>query len=193
MIIWSHGQGWSANVPVKHISELSKPSAFGNAFKKLSKLDGKAAVMGGLGFDHDKRSHFTIPEISETLKSFSDAFHFSKPIDIYGSDACFMQMLEVAYEFKDVARYVIGSAQQEMFWGWPYKDILSHLASFVAAGPEFKILIRKWIENNISNHQMGISVDPDAGKDDAYYVAKLIPILYRDSYYTKDSDQGIDT
>ncbi|HAH30970.1 MAG TPA: hypothetical protein DCL44_01500 [Elusimicrobia bacterium] len=48
-------------------------------------------------------------------------------VDIYASDACLMQMVEVAYELKNSAFVIIGSEEQEPEDGWPYNYFLSRL------------------------------------------------------------------
>jgi len=169
IIIWSHGQGWASEQPVRHISELSNTSTFNNVFETEASSKN---LMGGLAFDYTSGSHFSIPQITNALDSFNILFNDSEPIDIYGSDACYMQMVEVAYEFKNVAKFVIGSSQQEEYRGWPYRDILSFLT-----------------ENPVIKKKAG-EIIPEGGKDAAFMVATRIPKFYRDSYYSKKSSQG---
>lgn len=43
-------------------------------------------------------------------------------------DACLMTMVEVAYQVKDYARFLVGSEETEPANGWPYHTILADLA-----------------------------------------------------------------
>ena len=46
-------------------------------------------------------------------------------LSILGFDACLMNMVEVAYEFGGLTRYVVGSQQTEPADGWPYDRIVA--------------------------------------------------------------------
>jgi hypothetical protein len=50
-----------------------------------------------------------------------------KNIDIYGSDACLMQMAEVAGEAYNAVNYFVGSQELEPGEGWPYHLVLKNL------------------------------------------------------------------
>jgi len=50
-------------------------------------------------------------------------------VDIYASDACLMQMAEVAYELKDAAKITVGSEENEPGDGWAYDYFLSRVHS----------------------------------------------------------------
>jgi len=50
-------------------------------------------------------------------------------VEIYASDACLMQMAEVAYELKDAARITVGSEETEPGDGWAYDYFLARVHS----------------------------------------------------------------
>lgn len=50
-------------------------------------------------------------------------------VDVVAFDACYMQQLEVAYELRGSARYLVGSAAVEPSPGYNYARLLSHIAS----------------------------------------------------------------
>lgn len=56
-------------------------------------------------------------------------------VDLYASDACLMQMAEVAYELRNYAPLVIGSEETEPAEGWPYHYFLAGLKT-AALTPE---------------------------------------------------------
>lgn len=50
-------------------------------------------------------------------------------LDIIGLDACVMQMIEVAYEFRDLADIMVGSEETEPADGWEYQNALAQLCA----------------------------------------------------------------
>jgi hypothetical protein len=51
-------------------------------------------------------------------------------VDLVGSDACLMGMIEVAYEIKDIGASVMVGPEETVPWnGWPYDAILTDLTS----------------------------------------------------------------
>lgn len=101
-VVWNHGSGWI-------------------------KTQFPDNLLMGISYDDDSYNHMTTPELGMALKGISD--HLGRKIDIYGSDACLMGMLEVAYELREYADFVVGSEETEPFDGWAYDDMLSILAS----------------------------------------------------------------
>ncbi len=100
--IWNHGAGW----------EDKNIDCF------LTK-----------GISHDDTSHNSIKtaELSLIAKGFSE--HIGRKVDIYGYDACLMQMIEVAYEARNYAKYQVGAQETEPAQGWPYFKFLADLVS----------------------------------------------------------------
>jgi hypothetical protein len=50
-----------------------------------------------------------------------------RPVDVYVSDACLMQTLEVATELSDTARFIVGSTQVQAYYGLPYRDLVREI------------------------------------------------------------------
>ncbi|MGE5572038.1 MAG: clostripain-related cysteine peptidase [Bacteroidota bacterium] len=50
-------------------------------------------------------------------------------LDIIGMDACLMQMIEVAYEFRNLAEIMVGSEESEPGTGWDYEKGLERLCA----------------------------------------------------------------
>ena len=176
VIIWSHGMGWDAQVSEEFkavpthldLSGVEKPLSDEELVKKRRD---KSRYRGGISFDEstdDRDAHLLIPELRSVLSHMAAFYLNGEPIDVYGSDACLMQMVEVAYEFKKQVRYIVGSANMEGKMGWPYRDIFSHL------------------DNTIQKYKT------DDQADTAQLWVREIPRLYRDSYASEDSSQGYD-
>jgi hypothetical protein len=96
----------------------------GSGWVKSDKsLDG----VKGISYDDATGSHINTPQMGTILKEIGG-------VDIYGSDACLMQMAEVVYETKDSARYIIGSEESEPGDGYTYNTLLAPLV----ANPDMK-------------------------------------------------------
>lgn len=57
-------------------------------------------------------------------------------VDVYGSDACLMQMAEVAFELRNSADYILGSEETVPGEGLPYDKFLRVLADEPGISPE---------------------------------------------------------
>lgn len=56
-------------------------------------------------------------------RSISNYFNGSSKLNIFGFDACFMGTAEVAFEFRDVAKYMVASMFTEDSFGWAYDTL----------------------------------------------------------------------
>ena len=83
----------------------------------------------GISYDDETHNHITTPQLSLALREAGG-------VDVYASDACLMQMVEVAYEIKDSAAYIVGSEETEPAAGYPYDTLLRPLAASPGMGPE---------------------------------------------------------
>ena len=93
LIIWDHGWGWRGG----NISQTT---------------NWRIAAQ-----DQNPKDYLTIPEISEAISTSN-----IPTFDIIGFDACLMGMLEVVYQFKDIAKYLIASEQVTPAEGWAYNE-----------------------------------------------------------------------
>lgn len=103
-IVWNHGAGWAKSV---------------------------SAVSKGISYDDGTGNHITTPQLGQALAEIKKII--GKNIDIFGMDACLMQMMEVVYEIKDSCDYVLGSEETEPGDGYPYDNFLKHLTAGVSA------------------------------------------------------------
>lgn len=99
LIVWNHGNGW-----VK--SEISPAER-------------------GISFDFESGNNISISQLAVALAEINKIT--GKKIDVFGMDACLMQMMEVLYEIKDYAGYVVASEETVPGNGWPYDLILKPL------------------------------------------------------------------
>ncbi len=61
--------------------------------------------------------------LGDITKSIKDVNSKGK-IDVLGLDACYMGMLEVMYQIKDYADYLVVSENEEALDGWPYDKLI---------------------------------------------------------------------
>ncbi len=74
----------------------------------------------GISYDDETGHHISGVQLGQALAKMGG-------VDIYASDACLMQMAEVAYELKNSAPLIIGSEETEPADGWPYHYFLAGL------------------------------------------------------------------
>jgi len=91
LIIWDHGNAWIYDY---------KPT--------------RSYSPQAIAFDDTSRNWITTPELRRALEEAGG-------VDLLGMDACLMGSIEVLYELKDVADYVVGSSFLEPGTGWNYE------------------------------------------------------------------------
>jgi len=110
---WKHlvdfGRWAKANYPARHY--LLIVWNHGDGWKK-GRADNK-----GISYDSETGNHINTPQLAEALREMGK-------VDVYASDACLMQMVEVAYQLKDCADYIAGSEETEPGDGYTYDAFL---------------------------------------------------------------------
>ncbi|MDD2805760.1 MAG: clostripain-related cysteine peptidase [Elusimicrobiales bacterium] len=76
----------------------------------------------GISYDDETGNHITTPQLGLALKEMGG-------VDVYGSDACLMQMAEVVYEIKDYTQYIVGSEETEPGDGYTYDTFLGPIVA----------------------------------------------------------------
>ncbi|MBC7743294.1 MAG: hypothetical protein H7061_13940 [Bdellovibrionaceae bacterium] len=102
--VWNHGSGW-------HFQDMSLQSLNRNTTD---------FQMNDISFDDSSGNHITTEQLGLAMGEIKS--YLGRNIDIYGSDACLMQMVEVAGEMKDSVNYFVGSEDTEPGEGWPYES-----------------------------------------------------------------------
>jgi hypothetical protein len=107
-VIWNHGAGWKFTADDK--------------------------VMKGISYDDSSNNHMTVQDMEKAFKEISNIL--GHKVDLFGMDACLMQMAEVSYQYRKYVKYVVGSEETEPGDGWPYDDFLKVLVKNPTMGPE---------------------------------------------------------
>lgn len=98
--VWNHGNGWEK-------SNLA------------------ASTEKGIAYDDNSENNITTKQLGLALKEI--AALRGKKVELFAIDACLMQMVEVAYEFRDQVELFAASEDVAPGEGWPYTEILSAL------------------------------------------------------------------
>lgn len=95
--VWNHGSGWH------------RPELIDVGLKDIS---------------HDDRTGnaITTEQLGVAMQEIAAAI--GRKVDIYGSDACLMGMVEVADQMADSVKIFVGSQDLEPGEGWPYSTFL---------------------------------------------------------------------
>lgn len=82
----------------------------------------------GILFDMIDRNYLTNQGLTNALDHITTKI-IKKKFSIIGMDACLEAMLEVFYQIKDFAHYVVSSEEVELAQGWNYKPFLYALTN----------------------------------------------------------------
>lgn len=83
--------------------------------------------------DTNNEDYLTMIELKEALATIYGAV--GKKIDVLAFDACLMGMIEVAYQIRDYANYMVASEETEPGDGYPYNLILAQLLASPSMSP----------------------------------------------------------
>ena len=100
LVIWNHGNAW----------------IYDSLYESVISLDDTS------------NDALTTRELKKAIKEALEASSVGK-LDILGMDACLMGSLEVLYDLKDVADYIVASASSEPTKGWNYRFL--EMASYL--------------------------------------------------------------
>jgi hypothetical protein len=102
--------------------------------------------------DASNSDYLSISEIASSIrraKGLLEDKGFDADIDILGFDACLMASLEVVYEFKDLAKYMVASEEYEPGNGWPYHLIMNDLVAQPTMSPDHlaTVIVERYAES----------------------------------------------
>jgi len=143
LILWNHGTGWKEDDIYARYRERVEKSfkggeiragGKGEQIKKALFLPTVADIMSidddeirGICYDD---SSMDFLDNAKLAQAFADAEKLTKrKLAVIGMDACLMSTIEVAYQIRDYADYMVGSQEIEQAYGWPYKNILEKLVA----------------------------------------------------------------
>jgi hypothetical protein len=146
LVIWNHGGGWAPGEIELLYEEVRGPgTAPGSVARELAVLPSRQ--FSHILFKNSLASILEEPTARQRVIATDDGTGHSMdtieldhvltgasndadaPLDLLGMDACLMSSLEVAFQVKDLARFIVSSEDIEPGAGWPYTPILQELAA----------------------------------------------------------------
>jgi hypothetical protein len=138
LVIWNHGTGWedvraSFNWQTirgrRGVKEKELDSSiFASTIRKAhARVSGARAI----ALDATSRDFLDNDELKRGL---TDALEGDR-LDVLGFDACLMGLIEIGYQMRDLACFMVGSQEIEPHFGWPYEPILKALGQNPAMSP----------------------------------------------------------
>lgn len=97
--VWNHGNGWHKNKPLPGGIQIND-----------------------ISYDDKTGNKITTEQLGIAMGEFAKIL--GRKVDLYGSDACLMSMVEVASEMSDSVSYFAGSQEVEPGYGWPYSTFI---------------------------------------------------------------------
>lgn len=145
LVLWNHGVGWHDVRGSIAPWPAMEPSAEGDRVdaggsearlpvlrRPLFRQVVASALARGIAWDASSQDFLDNAEIKRALDAVLLLSGIER-FDLLGFDACQMQMLEVAYQVRTLARYVVASQEIEPDGGWPYHTILRRLVAWPEA------------------------------------------------------------
>ena len=142
--VWNHGSGWHG------------------------KRDGSIFQPMDISYDDLSGNHMTTKQLA--LAMSESAKIIGHKVDLYGSDACLMAMVEVAHEMKDSVNVFACSEEVEPGAGWPYDTFLARWNALQVASPQE---VAKSLSKEYAKSYEGSS---NAVTFSAFDLAKLAPL-----------------
>jgi hypothetical protein len=99
-------------------------------------------VTKGISYDDQSGNHINTPQMGLMMKAIGK-------LDVYGSDACLMQMPEVDYEIMPYVDYIVGSEETEPGDGYTYNTFLGPVIANPTMDP---MTLAKQAVNAYSDH-----------------------------------------
>jgi hypothetical protein len=140
LIIWNHGTGLRDLPPdfdyaglrggdAPRVEAVMKRTLFTTT---LPKLAARRKRLRGVAIDATDRDYLDTQELQTAI---ADVPGDGARVDVIGFDACLMSVIEIAYQLRGLAHWMIGSQEIEPGAGWPYADLLKQLAAQPAMSP----------------------------------------------------------
>ena len=128
LVIWNHGTGWEdipSDFKWSKIRDATGRQLLRRALFTSTIETVQQATIGerAIAADASSRDFLDNRELQKALVDALDGH----PLDVLGMDACLMACVEVAYQIRDQARYLVASQELEPKIGWPYDLILGAL------------------------------------------------------------------
>ncbi len=123
------------NFPANHYALILWNHGGAAQKKKKSATQSERRISKAICWDSDNGGDTLY--LDELQQALEDNFDSADKLDIIGFDACLMSTIEVAYEFRNLADYMVGSMNYIQSDGWSYDRIFGDITDFSITAPEF--------------------------------------------------------
>lgn len=141
LIIWNHGTGLRElpkdfdystlrSADSRSVETELQRSLFAPSLEKLAVTgQRRRRRLRGIAIDATDRDYLDNQELQAALAAVppDDPDHPGPRVDLIGFDACLMNAVEIAYQLRGLARFMVGSQENEPGIGWPYAEIVTRL------------------------------------------------------------------
>lgn len=140
IVFWSHGNGIvDQNFYYRTLFKLNPLTSVLPSMPWLE-IPGLSAQsrfkdFRGILYSETTHSYMNNQQLSNALSTIKEKI-LGRKIDVIGMDACFMSMLEVAYQIKNYANILVSAQNSEPGRGWHYAGIVEALSANPAISPE---------------------------------------------------------
>lgn len=137
LVIWNHGTGLRDLPPDFDYSALRSGTSI--SLKKelrrtlfrptLEKMVTAERKLRGIAIDATDRDYLDNIELKKALlEALPEQGGQKSRLALIGFDACLMSVVEIAYQLREAAGYVVSSQELEPGVGWPYGELLKKMA-----------------------------------------------------------------
>ncbi len=82
----------------------------------------------GILFNEQSKTYMNNQSLTSALSEIKTSVLNNKKLDILGMDACLMAMLEVGYQARNYANYMVASQEVELAYGWNYLSFVQGIS-----------------------------------------------------------------
>lgn len=151
IVVWNHGSGWN--------------------LKAKQRMLAKQHLLTDISYDDFTNHVISTKELGQSMTYAANLI--GHKVDIYGSDACLMSMIEVADEMADAVKYFVGSEDYEPGMGWPYGKFLAGWQANKLTAP--KDILATLVHDFVVSFEDG-SNDKEAVTLSAFDLRKIVPV-----------------
>jgi hypothetical protein len=125
VVIWNHGGGWKEDDLYQKFR--ANGTRRGALFATTSRrLRPRTRENRWIAADDSSMDFLDNRDLQQAFQEAAE--RTGLPVSVIGMDACLMAMVEVAYQLRDEAHFLVASEEVEPMAGWPYTEILAELA-----------------------------------------------------------------
>jgi len=97
-------------------------------------LVGHGVIVGNDVFlpDHQPESGITLGQLGDILRHFNLIIPKNSKVELLGMHSCSMSAIEVLYELKDTARYMMATEGVSFVTSWPYRQLMKKVLNAIA-------------------------------------------------------------